>query len=97
MKRRKFLENGALAGTGIILSPWLLQSCAGENKEAKTTETAEVPMADPADIFFDISLAEWSLHKTLFEGKITNLDFPAIAKNEFGIDAVEYVNQFFKD
>ncbi|MEL6846457.1 MAG: TIM barrel protein, partial [Bacteroidota bacterium] len=54
-------------------------------------------MPAPAELFFDISLAEWSLHKTLFEGKITNLDFPAIAKNEFGIDAVEYVNQFFKD
>ena len=26
-----------------------------------------------------------------------NLDFPQIAKNDFGIDAVEYVNQFFKD
>ncbi len=26
-----------------------------------------------------------------------NLDFPALAKNEFGIEAVEYVNQFFKD
>ncbi|MEL7533252.1 MAG: sugar phosphate isomerase/epimerase family protein [Bacteroidota bacterium] len=53
--------------------------------------------ADAASMFFSISLAEWSLHKTLFEGKITNLDFPAIAKNEFGIDGVEYVNQFFKD
>ncbi|RYY16449.1 MAG: twin-arginine translocation signal domain-containing protein, partial [Chitinophagaceae bacterium] len=48
--------------------------------------------------FFEISLAEWSLHKALFnEKKITNLDFPALAKNEFGIDIVEYVNQFFKD
>ncbi|WP_019986401.1 sugar phosphate isomerase/epimerase family protein [Rudanella lutea] len=47
--------------------------------------------------FFDISLAEWSLHKALFAKKITNLDFPALAKNEFGISIVEYVNQFFKD
>ncbi|MFM8578251.1 MAG: sugar phosphate isomerase/epimerase family protein, partial [Planctomycetaceae bacterium] len=44
-----------------------------------------------------ISLAEWSLHKTLFSGKLDNLDFPRTAKREFGIDAVEYVNQFFKD
>lgn len=47
--------------------------------------------------FFEISLAEWSLHKTLFSNKITNLDFPVIAKKEFGINVVEYVNQFFKD
>jgi sugar phosphate isomerase/epimerase len=33
----------------------------------------------------------------LFSGKLSNLDFPAKAKNDFGIDAVEYVNQFFKD
>jgi sugar phosphate isomerase/epimerase len=46
---------------------------------------------------FKISLAEWSLHKDLFAGKISNLDFPVIAKNTYGIDAVEYVNQFFKD
>ncbi len=26
-----------------------------------------------------------------------NLDFAAKAKNDFGIDAIEYVNQFFKD
>ncbi len=49
------------------------------------------------DIFFRISLAEWSLHKTLFAGELDNLDFPAKAKNDFGIEAVEYVNQFFKD
>lgn len=47
--------------------------------------------------FFEISLAEWSLHKSLFSNKITNLDFPVIAKKEFGINVVEYVNQFFKD
>lgn len=48
-------------------------------------------------MFFDISLAEWSLHKSLFAKKITNLDFPGIARKEFDISIVEYVNQFFKD
>ena len=48
---------------------------------------------------FKISLAEWSLHRTLRDKSkdLTNLDFPRISKEEFGIDAVEYVNQFFKD
>ncbi len=47
--------------------------------------------------FFEISLAEWSLHKALFSKEITNLDFPGIAKKKYGISVVEYVNQFFKD
>ena len=47
--------------------------------------------------WFEISLAEWSLHRTIFSGKMTNLDFPKVAKQDFGIDAIEYVNQFFKD
>src|SRR6186713_541474 len=46
---------------------------------------------------FKISLAEWSLNQMIFGKKLDNLDFPATAKKEFGIDAVEYVNQFFKD
>lgn len=50
-----------------------------------------------AEPFFEISLAEWSLHRTLREGKLDNLDFPAKAKNDFGIHAVEYVDQFFRD
>ncbi len=48
-------------------------------------------------MFFDISLAEWSLHKALFAKKITNMDFPEIARKQFDIGIVEYVNQFFKD
>jgi sugar phosphate isomerase/epimerase len=49
---------------------------------------------DPA---YKISLAEWSLNKSLFQKKITNMDFPRIAKETFGLDAVEYVSQFFPD
>lgn len=46
---------------------------------------------------FKISLAQWSLHKPLFAKEIDNLDFAKVAKERFGIEAVEYVNQFFKD
>jgi L-ribulose-5-phosphate 3-epimerase len=49
---------------------------------------------DPA---FKISLAEWSLHRELQSGQLDHLDFPRLARLEFGLDAVEYVNQFFKD
>jgi L-ribulose-5-phosphate 3-epimerase len=46
---------------------------------------------------FKISLAEWSLHRTIREGKLDNRDFAKTAKNDYGIDGIEYVNQFWKD
>jgi len=46
---------------------------------------------------FSLSLAQWSLNRRLFDGKLDPLDFPGFAKSNFGIDAVEYVNQFFMD
>jgi sugar phosphate isomerase/epimerase len=46
--------------------------------------------------FFSISLAEWSFHKALFGGKMTNMEFPLKAKKDFGINIVEYVSPFFK-
>ena len=49
-----------------------------------------------ADPLYKISLAEWSINKPLFGGQMQHLDFAKIAKS-VGIDAIEYVNQFFKD
>ena len=43
----------------------------------------------------EISLAEWSLHRALEAGKVDHLDFPSIAKKDYGISVVEYVNGFF--
>ena len=57
------------------------------------------PMAMAADKkpLFEISLAEWSLHRTINGGKLDNLDFAKAAKHDYGINAIEFVNQFFKD
>jgi L-ribulose-5-phosphate 3-epimerase len=46
---------------------------------------------------YQISLAEWSLHKALFAKQMVHLDFPRAAKRDYGIEAVEYVNQFWMD
>jgi sugar phosphate isomerase/epimerase len=46
---------------------------------------------------FKISLAQWSIHRALDSGKLKAENFAAIAKNDFGISAIEYVNQFYKD
>lgn len=44
---------------------------------------------------FEISLAQWSLHRALYGGTLTNLDFPKESREKYGVDAVEYVNAFF--
>ncbi|MEX2512100.1 MAG: sugar phosphate isomerase/epimerase family protein [Cyclobacteriaceae bacterium] len=53
------------------------------------SKTAKAPL-------FKISLAEWSVNKLLFSGKMDHLDFPILSKKH-GIHGVEYVNQFFMD
>ena len=45
---------------------------------------------------FFISLAQWSLHNALFKKQLDPLDFAKVAKQDYGIDAIEYVNQFYK-
>jgi len=44
-----------------------------------------------------ISLAQWSLHRNFNNGNLDPNDFAGIAINTYGINAVEYVNQFYKD
>lgn len=80
--RKEFLKQIGYLSAGSLFLPGIAK--------AITTQRSN-------DLFFNISLAQWSLHKELFAGKLTNLDFPAAAKNDFGINAVEYVNQFFAD
>src|ERR1700704_697019 len=70
---------------------------------AAATAAAALPLAkaaeekSKAEPLFKISLAEWSLNKALFGKKLDNLDFAKTAKEDFGIEAIEFVNQFFKD
>ncbi len=45
---------------------------------------------------FEISLAQWSLHKLFFANDITTNDFSKEAQ-DMGFEAIEYVNSFFKD
>lgn len=79
--RRDFLKKSAYATGGLILAASSPSSLLGRKR-----------------VFdFKISLAEWSLNKQIFGGEMTNLDFPIVAKEKYGIHAVEYVNQFFAD
>lgn len=80
-KRRTFIKNTALCSGALALNPW---GSLGA-KPAVNTPTS-MPM---------ISLAQWSLHRALENKIIKAEDFAAIAKNTYGISAVEYVNQFY--
>ena len=82
--RREFLATTAAATAASLALPAFAQE-----------STAVKPLP------FKISLAQWSLHNTLSLdpknlGK-DNLRFPEMAKKQCGIDAVEYVNAFFKE
>lgn len=81
LERRRFLQSVACAAAVGAT----IQSSQAQDKKG----------------FFEISLAQWSLHRQFFgrDGvtKLDPLDFAVIAKKEFGIGAVEYVNQFYKD
>jgi sugar phosphate isomerase/epimerase len=44
-----------------------------------------------------VSLAEWSLHRLIRRGELDPIDFPAFARERFGIVVVEYVNSFYAD
>jgi sugar phosphate isomerase/epimerase len=50
-----------------------------------------------AAVPFRISLAQWSFHKALFAKQMEHLDFARVARRDYGIEAIEYVNIFFKD
>ncbi len=80
--RRTFLKHLGVGALGLSVLPAVAKPLVFNQKNA---------------LFFDISLAQWSLHKTIFGGKLDNLDFPKVAAQTFDIHAVEYVNQFFKD
>lgn len=86
----------AALAVGMAGLAWGLVGCAGPGLGASPLVSgADAP--EPERPLFEISLAEWSLHRALRAGEMSNLDFPRVAREEFGISAVEYVNSFFKD
>lgn len=43
----------------------------------------------------DISLAQWALVNEIKAGRWTTLDFPRIAREDFGLNGIEFVNTLF--
>ncbi len=80
--RRKFIKKTTLGAAAITFLP--------QRSVAKLAK-----IEDDSDL--KISLAQWSLHRSLEKGEINAIDFAQIAKRDYGISAVEYVNQFYVD
>jgi len=91
VSRRGVLRAGAIV-LGALATPSRLRA----HQPVPKTKAVE-PAAPSPSPFFTISLAEWSLHRALKAGTLDHLDFPRAAKQDYGIDACEYVNTFFKD
>lgn len=79
--RRDFIRKTGLGALALGLS--------NEFIFANTTNVADKELK--------LSLAQWSLNKAFFAGELDAGDFAAIAKNTFDIDAIEYVNSFYKE
>lgn len=98
MDRRKFLLYGSQLSLGASLLT--LSACGNSNNEGNSDISSGDDAAPPPtvpDLWFDISLAQWSLHRSIRAGNIDNLDFAKTAREAFDISAIEYVNQFFAD
>lgn len=77
----------------------IISSCKNTSKETTITETQEEeetiqePPKEPEPIF-ELSLAQWSLHKEIQSGKLDPMDFAKKAK-ELGFTGIEYVSQLY--
>lgn len=59
--------------------------------------SAQRSAAPAPGAWFDISLAQWSYNDAFWSGARDRMRFAQIAKEEFGVRAVEYVNQFYAE
>ena len=87
ISRRGFLEKTALAGAASLLAP-------GIAMEAKALATPG--LTTPGLTTDDISLAQWALVQEIRDGQWKNLDFPRIAREDFGLNGIEFVNTLFE-
>ena len=78
--RRVFLKSSA-----AFLGSCALAACN------KNTSAGDSSKKEPGS---KISLAQWSLHRALKAGELDNLDFPRIAREDFGFDGIEWSSQF---
>ena len=63
---------------------------------APSTLNSPIKHVTPPMTKDDISLAQWALVDEVREGKWKTLDFPRIAREDFGLNGIEFVNTLFE-
>ncbi|NNM23842.1 MAG: TIM barrel protein [Flavobacteriaceae bacterium] len=81
----------------LVLIFTLAISCKNSSEQENvTTKKNEVAQAETEFVFpYKFSLAQWSVHYAIQQGKMDPMDFAAYAK-KMGFDAVEYVDQLYQ-
>jgi L-ribulose-5-phosphate 3-epimerase len=82
ISRRDFLQKSVIAGAAGIAAPSLI--------------TSSLSAPTPRSVKDDISLAQWALVDEIQAGKWKTLDFAKIARNDFGLNGIEFVNTLFE-
>jgi len=69
------------------------------NSVLGATALATTPMLSKGlqEKALQISLAQWSLHRSFQDGTLDSVDFASIAMEKYNIDALEYVNGLYPD
>jgi sugar phosphate isomerase/epimerase len=93
--RRQFIKQTGFLFTGLSL--YGLSACSGGSQNENSNNEVQEEQERTTELFFKISLAQWSLHRMLRAGELDPLDFASYAKTNFDIDAVEYVSRFYVD
>lgn len=99
--RRQFLT--ASAAAAAALAPRAVLADGHEKPNGPIAPAFPEPAADAkfkapyGQPLFKISVAQWSLNKLFWEKKVDNLDYGKYIREQYDLDAVEWVNQFFKD
>jgi sugar phosphate isomerase/epimerase len=91
MKRRNFVKNSAAAGIGLSFLG--IYSCKQTKKEG-TDKTGMEGMEEVMEPFFKLSLAQWSVHRMIWNGEMDPYEFASKAK-EWGFTGLEYVSQLY--
>jgi len=95
--RRDFLARTAAAVPAFLLGT---PAAAPHLRPPPATGLEERHFPTPSrddEVLYRISLAQWSFHRTLNAGEMDTCGFVRTARTDFGIEAVEYVNTFFKE
>jgi len=94
MKRIDFIVKTSQAS--LVLAALGVYACKNSKEKNSVGEDVVIESLSSDALFFKISLAQWSLHRALFDKKMDHLDFAAKSRS-FGCEGLEYVSGFFKD